>query len=344
MIRRFLDALVPVVVAGAFLVIAWPGLVHLEQTPGVAQLASFRVAAAGAGVALLAMCLVTAAGSRRSRRMAITLALVCALFVAVQAIVVTDRGTSGSPPTGDRGAGEVTVLSWNTLGGAPGAEAVADLARQNAADVVTLPETTREFGDQVAALLAEQGTAMQVFTVAFDEISKARSTTLLVSDRLGDYRLDDSRGSTGQLPSVTAVPTSGNGPSLVAVHAVAPVSSEFDTWRDDLGWAAGTCRGDTIMAGDFNSTIDHWTHLVQERGAVLGTCGDAAQQHDSAAVGTWPTTLPPLLGTPIDHVLATGQWAATSFVVLTEIDTAGSDHRPVVATLSRTTAPGQAGP
>ena len=53
---------------------------------------------------------------------------------------------------------------------------------------------------------------------------------------------------------------------------------------------------------------------------------------------TWPTDVPPLLGAPIDHVMATEQWLPTGFRVVTELDDAGSDHRAVVAQLSRTGA------
>ncbi|MDM4764241.1 endonuclease/exonuclease/phosphatase family protein [Galbitalea sp. SE-J8] len=340
MIRRLLDAIVPVVLAAALLVVAWPGVVHLERAPVVAQVASFRAAAAAAGVALLVLALLVVALRRRSRRLAASVALVCAAFVGLQAIVVTDRGTGGDPaarhgdgPAATAGDGDLTVLSWNTLGGAPGAQAVADLVETERADVVTLPETTEEFGAEVAGLLAARGTTMQVLSTAFDHVSKARSTTLLVGADLGEYRLDDAAGSTGQLPSVVAGPAAGGGPTLVAVHAVAPVPSELATWRSDLDWAAATCRGDTIMAGDFNSTLDHWTHEPHGAGAGLGSCRDAAQRRDAAAVGTWPTWAPALVGTPIDHVLATPQWTPVAFRVITTLDGAGSDHRPIVATL-----------
>jgi endonuclease/exonuclease/phosphatase (EEP) superfamily protein YafD len=53
----------------------------------------------------------------------------------------------------------------------------------------------------------------------------------------------------------------------------------------------------------------------------------------TAAVGTWPTLLPPLLGAPIDPVLATPAWQPIGFRVIESADGAGSDHRPVVAQL-----------
>jgi endonuclease/exonuclease/phosphatase (EEP) superfamily protein YafD len=47
-------------------------------------------------------------------------------------------------------------------------------------------------------------------------------------------------------------------------------------------------------------------------------------------VGTWSTSLPPLIGTPIDHIMATANWTPTGSVVLGSLDGSGSDHRPLV--------------
>jgi endonuclease/exonuclease/phosphatase (EEP) superfamily protein YafD len=44
--------------------------------------------------------------------------------------------------------------------------------------------------------------------------------------------------------------------------------------------------------------------------------------------------VPQVLGSPIDHVLATPDWRVEAFRVLDGYDDAGSDHRPIVATLS----------
>jgi endonuclease/exonuclease/phosphatase family metal-dependent hydrolase len=90
------------------------------------------------------------------------------------------------------------------------------------------------------------------------------------------------------------------------------------------------------MAGDFNSTLDHYAGLTAKsaRGdGDLGACHDGARAEKSAAVGTWPTSLPTSLGAPIDHVMASDEWAFTGFRVIGTEDGAGSDHRPVVAQL-----------
>ena len=55
---------------------------------------------------------------------------------------------------------------------------------------------------------------------------------------------------------------------------------------------------------------------------------------DNAAVGTWPTMLPALIGAPIDHVLATPNWRVSGMRVIASHDGYGSDHRPILVQLS----------
>jgi endonuclease/exonuclease/phosphatase family metal-dependent hydrolase len=176
---------------------------------------------------------------------------------------------------------------------------------------------------------------MFVYTVAYDQISKARSTTLLISSTLGEYDVDESAKTTAVLPSVVATPRDGTGPTIIAMHALAPLPPMLAGWRADLEWAARACSGDNvILAGDFNATLDHFSGIGHIPGATLGNCADAALATDNAAVGTWPTALPALLSAPIDHVMATANWRVTGMRVIESHDTYGSDHRPVLAQLT----------
>nr|MDQ2698046.1 endonuclease/exonuclease/phosphatase family protein [Actinomycetota bacterium] len=219
-------------------------------------------------------------------------------------------------------------------GDAPGAEAIAALALEVDADVVALPETSHDAGEAVQALLAASDRPMQLIDRQADQISKARSTVLLISTALGEYVRDDTVGSTPTLPSVVAVPVDGTGPTFIGAHPVAPVPGEMQNWRDGLDWLADRCAdtdADVVVAGDLNSTLDHWAGLGSDAG--LAACDDVARAVGAAAIGTWPTLLPPLLGAPIDHVLATPAWQPIGFRVIESHDGAGSDHRPVVAQL-----------
>jgi endonuclease/exonuclease/phosphatase (EEP) superfamily protein YafD len=336
MFHRILAAIFIVAIAAALVVAAWPQLFSLEQTAGIAQVVSLRgLAAAVAFVAVLGLTLISLL-SVRMHRFTASLAIVALAFCALNLVVLATRGF-GSLGFETKAEGDITVLSWNTLGDAPGARTIAELALLNDADVVALPETTRELGFEIAQLMADGDRPMWVHTLAYDEVSKSRSTTILISVDLGEYTVDESTRTTSTLPSLVAVPQNGQGPTLVAVHAVAPITGEMANWRSDLEWIAQECRtSNVILAGDFNSTLDHYAALADGSDFALGSCTDAASATDNAAIGTWPTQLPSILGAPIDHIMTSNDWSVTGMRVIESHDGYGSDHRPILATLSST--------
>ena len=342
MFPRLLRALLLVGAAAFLLVCTWPQAFGLHNSWVVAHLVSFRaIAVIGAVVGLVLLGLL-----RFIRPLRPTLGMamvVLALFGVANVGILASRGftASAAQVSTEAGVSSVTVLSWNTLGDVPGAAVIADLAVAQNADVVTLPETTEETGILIAEGMREAGRPMWVHALAFDRVSKARSTTVLISPDLGDYVVSSAAGSgppgnTNVLPTVVAEPTDGSGPTIVAVHAVSPIQYEMSNWRSDLDWLATQCQGDSvIMAGDFNSTLDHMAGRAGGgTGAVLGNCGDAALSAGAASVGTWPTSIPALLGSPIDHVMVTPNWQVATLRVIETLDDAGSDHRPIVATLT----------
>jgi endonuclease/exonuclease/phosphatase (EEP) superfamily protein YafD len=337
MLVRLLAWVVVLGSLAAAAVLVWPQAFGLQDQWVAAHVVALRGAGAVAAL-LVAVLFGLLALSRRARRFAVAMVVVLALFAAGNVAVLVARGLGGSD--GAAAEASVTVLSWNTLGEVPDASTVAALALERGADVVVLPETTEPFGEQVALAMREGGRPMWVHWQAFDDIAKARSTTLLVSSELGGYRVvtPDWPGppdNTNTVPSLVAVPVDGEGPTIVAVHAVAPVRWEIRNWRSDLDWIAEQCPGgDVIMAGDFNATLDHFAGRGVD-GGDLGACRDAAREAGAAGLGTWPTDVPPLLGSPIDHVLASAAWRVEAFRVLDALDGSGSDHRPVVATLVR---------
>ncbi|MET0976740.1 MAG: endonuclease/exonuclease/phosphatase family protein [Leifsonia sp.] len=348
MSRRLLVSLVALVAAIGAIVLAWPQLVGLQDQIVFAQLVAFRavlaLSAIGIAVVLALLLLV-----RPLRPLAAALGVVVVLFAAANVAILAGRGLAGSgadpasatASTEQTTTGEtVTVLSWNTLGGQPGADVVADLALEHGADIVSLPETTDAFATEVAELMRAGGSPMWAYGLSFSEIYEARSTALLISPDLGDYTLQSAGGTgppgnTNVSPTVVAAPISGEGPTIVAVHAVSPLRGEMGNWRSDLDWLAQQCDGGSvIMAGDFNATIDHMAGRGTD-GGQLGECADAALQEGAAAIGTWPSSTPALLGAPIDHVMATADWTPSAFEVITSLDDLGSDHRPIVTTLTR---------
>jgi endonuclease/exonuclease/phosphatase (EEP) superfamily protein YafD len=332
MFRRILSAAALIALALALLLAGWPQLMGLERQPLVAQLVSLRGLAVLVAAGLVILFILFSLLYPRSRRFTGGVAVLLLAFSAVTVAVLATRGF-GDPGMPTKAGSDITILSWNTLGDSPGAEAIATLALEVDADVVVLPETSAETADIVAAILVEAGHPMTPMHLSLDEISKARTTSLLISDELGVYHRDDSAGTTDTLPSLIARPADGSGPTIVAAHPVAPVPGEMAAWRSGLQWLADRCADtDVILAGDLNSTLDHYTGLGTE-GGDLGRCHDAARATGNAAVGTWPTAFPPLLGAPIDHVMATADWKVVGFRVIGSHDGDGSDHRPVVALL-----------
>ena len=321
-------------------VLLWPQGFGLQNQWIAAHVVALRGAAAvvaGATAVVFALLALV----EPARRFALAMTAVLLAFSIGNAGILAVRGFGGS---GDGAAAatadSLTMLSWNTLGEVPDAATIAGLALDEEADVIVLPETTEPLGEEIAIAMRDGGRPMWVHTQFFDQVAKARSTTILISPELGDYQVVNEPWpgppeNTNTLPSVVAEPVDGDGPRIVAVHAVAPIRWELRNWRSDLDWLAEQCAGENVvMAGDFNATLDHFAGRGVD-GGDLGRCSDAAAQARSAAVGTWPTRVPALLGSPIDHVLATPGWRVQAFRVIEGLDDAGSDHRPIVATLAR---------
>ncbi|MCU1446079.1 endonuclease/exonuclease/phosphatase family protein [Cryobacterium sp.] len=352
MLTALARIVVVLVGAATLAVLAWPQFFGLQNAGVVAHAVSLRGLAVVVAAVLLVVLAVVLVLARPMRGTTALLMVLLLAFGAVNIGILLHRGVGSDAAASSEttaapadAAASITVLSWNTLGDAPAAEAIAALAVAEDADVLTLPETTEETGVRIAEALRAAGRPMWVHTVSFDLISKARSTTLLISPDLGDYTVTSAAGSgppgnTNVLPTVVAVPVDGAGPTIIAVHAVAPIRWEMANWRSDLDYLAGQCStertgsGGVIMAGDFNATLDHFAGRATEPGAVLGDCRDAAATTGSGGLGTWPAAAPSLLGSPIDHVLATADWHIERMRVIDTQDDAGSDHRPIAATLT----------
>lgn len=331
MVRRLILTVLVLAVLAAAALLTWPQSVGLQRQTGVAQLLAFRIGMAAGAVVLGFLCFVLAAFIRPLRALLAWSALIAVVFAGVNVAIPVTRGFDGRVASVP--AGGLTVLEWNTKGDAPGADEIAAVALGANADIVSLPDTSLAAATKAAAKLTAKGRPMQAYNVAFDQVVKAHSTSLLVSTALGAYRLVTGVGGTTMVPSGVFVPVSGSGPTIVAAHAVSPVPSQMSAWRQGLDWLAAHCAGaNTIMAGDFNANVDHLAGLGQHGG--VGACADAATQTRAAANGSWPTGLPAVVGTQIDHVMFGSAWRAASFKVIGSEDGAGSDHRPVVAVLA----------
>ena len=336
MIRKVLAAILVAIAAVILLVAVWPELFGLQSAPVIAQVVSLRGVDIAIALALAVVFAALAIAWRGGRRFLGTLVSLLLVFTLVSVLILSARGFGGGTVTA-KPAADVTVLSWNTEGGKPGPSAIAALALSEHADVIALPETTSLTGNAIERIMAAAGHPMWVYWAAHGNVYESHATTLLISAALGKYTVDTSVGDTSVLSSIIARPNDGTGPTIVAVHAVSPKPDEMRNWRADLGFLARQCTGaNLIMAGDFNSTTDELSGLSTKPGADFGQCSDAGLAAHAGAIGSWPTSVPALLGAQIDHVMYTPAWKVAAMTVIQTEDAAGSDHRPIVATLAPT--------
>jgi endonuclease/exonuclease/phosphatase (EEP) superfamily protein YafD len=184
MIRRALGAATLLALTGGLLALVWPQLFTLQRTTPLAQAVSLRGAAIVLGLVAAVLCTVLALLIRPGRRFLAMVAVLLLACTGVEGTVLTTRGFSGTGLETESAA-TLTVLSWNTLGDAPGAKGITDLVLDTRPDIVALPETTKDTALQVAAAAQAAGLPLVAHTVAYDQVSKARSTSLLISADLG---------------------------------------------------------------------------------------------------------------------------------------------------------------
>lgn len=332
--RRALGVFTVLVWLIALAVVTFPEFFRVVRIAPFAQIIAFRgvLVAALAVVAVLSIALLLV---RSLRGWAAAILAITLIAAAANTAVLVQRGL-GTDILPAKTETAVRVLTWNTAGAATSPDEIARLAVAMAADIVSLPETTIETGEQVAIAMRELGHPMWAHHTDYGGWD-ASSTTLLITPALGDYSViassQDGSSNTSTVPSAVAMPISGDGPIVVAAHAVAPRIEAMDAWRADLQWLADQCAAENvILAGDMNATIDHFDGLGVD-GGMLGRCTDAAAQSGNGAVGTWSTQWPALLGTPIDHVMVTPAWEVSGSLVLGSLDGSGSDHRPLVVQL-----------
>lgn len=335
MLRRTITTVILFALAILLIITAWPVFFSLQRSSGVAQLVAFRGPTILVAIIVAFLVTLIALSRRGFDGHAKVFVALLVLFAVANAGILFTRGF-GDTTFAARGKSDLTVMAWNTLGGKPGAQVISDLAVRSNADIISLPETSKTTADAVATLMTAAGHPMTAHSIELNKPFIARSTSVLISTALGSYTIDTKMGSTRPLPTVILRPAVPTSPVIVAVHAIAP-SSVADTvkWESDLNWLNGICTSNNVvMAGDFNATVDHLLDIGAQAGSVLGNCKDAGLDSKNAAVGSWPTSLPALLGTPIDHVMYTNNWRVSGMQIVQNLDTAGSDHRPIIVQLA----------
>ncbi len=197
--------------------------------------------------------------------------------------------------------GEITVVSFNAQDSLTDA-GLAELADAHDPDLLVLPEA------RVAQ--APEGYAL----VQSPETPGVAPTALLVHERLGPVTEVTAPDVTWGGVAVELL----DGTVLAGVHASPPVPGHMVQWRRDLGvigeWVRDHDR--VILAGDFNATLRH------------GPMAALDLVHGDRCGGTWPASVPPVLASPIDHVLVSPDVGAGQC----RTERVGtSDHRAVIA-------------
>jgi endonuclease/exonuclease/phosphatase family metal-dependent hydrolase len=249
---------------------------------------------------------------------------------ALAALAATALGLMVQPrkvprPQPAAGGGVLRVLSANMYFGEGDAEVIVALVREAGADVLCLQELT---ADAVTRLRQAGLDELMPHTLLELRGSKPASNGSGIYSRfpLGE--------GPAVPPSMMAQPTAllelpdGDEVELMCVHPCAPGVRRWGgptRWHAELKALPPPGKLPRVLAGDFNSTLDHAVF----RGVLRLGYADAAQQTGNALVPTWQWPgkndgKRALL--PLDHVLVSPGCAVRAFSVHA---VPGSDHRAV---------------
>ena len=267
-------------------------------------------AAAGAWLAALLL---------RGRGARVTAATAGAVLTAV----VAPRAMPRRQPTANGLV--LRILTANLLAGRAAEADVVGLVRRTRADVLLAQELTED----AVTRLKRAGLG----DVLPNEITDVRGNSARGSGIYARYPLSEGPV---MAPTTVAQPTarldlpSGQSAHLVCVHLRPPAppwSRHAAGWRREMAWLPPPGAPVTILAGDFNGTVDH----AQFRRLLRLGYLDAAGQTGRGLVPTWgpePRGRPALLS--IDHILVDRRCAVRAVAVH---KLPGSDHRAVCAEL-----------
>jgi endonuclease/exonuclease/phosphatase family metal-dependent hydrolase len=308
------------VAVAPFVLWALARVIGLDGFTPASQLMAFTPYVVAASVIPLALTLLT-----RQWWVAGVAALACAAL----GLCVLPRAF-GSASTMD--GVPVTVMSVNMLEGGADAEAIVKVVREQHVDVLTV----QEFTPSARQRLTAAGLTTLLPYDGSHPVGETRGSGLYSRYPLTGIGADLNAGGFYQARGIVQVP--GAPPVAVeSVHPLAPAEPAFvPLWKQDLrdqkpAQTAGTPQ---ILAGDFNSTLDH-----SELGRLIATgYRDAAASVGKGLTPTWPYYGSQSLVTPkitLDHVLVDSRIGVEDFNAFTIPE---SDHRAIVTRLTLPTA------
>jgi endonuclease/exonuclease/phosphatase (EEP) superfamily protein YafD len=307
---RLIGALVWTCV-GAWAAFALVRLFGLERGFPLVPLLAFTPWIAAASVIPVAL----AAALRRWRALAVALAT-----VALLGALVLPRAFGGATHA-DGGAGAtLRVLAANVEFGEARGDQLVALGRKLEIDALVVTELTQKF----AAVLRRAGVDELLPHSVLSPEPNARGTGIYSRLRPSQRAVEHLPGGFA-LPHAQLEPVGAQSVTLFGIHTVPP--TESDAWPDDLeAVPSPSPTTPTILAGDFNATLDH----AEFRELLDRGYADAAETLGDGLKPTWPTNrrFPPLFA--IDHVLADERIGIRAF---SAHDLDGTDHRAVFAEL-----------
>lgn len=220
------------------------------------------------------------------------------------------------------------VLTANLLAGRAAAEPLVDLAARTQADVLFV----QELGEKAMHGLAKAGIGDQLPHLISDVGTKEERGNGIYAKY--SMKMCGPMQPTSSVQPIVALAFPPMPVRLVSVHMFTPKqprSPGMSRWRDDLAVLAalpvpnGPADPPSIVAGDFNSTLDH----AGFRKLVQGRLVDAARETGRGLTPTWsPRPSWPVGLLAIDHILVDRRCAVqhTSVHRLP-----GTDHRALFA-------------
>ncbi len=307
------------------LVLSVPQWFGLNTVFGFAQLISFRgfLAIGFASIAIISLIFSFTLHNNNAEWLFRIIAIIAVLATITNVTILGVRGITPKPLSENSEPYTITVLAWNIEKSQVPADTIASLIEQYKPDLVSLPEANLKLGTQVVDLLATKGISMQLFPM---QGSGKDYTMVMVNKDFGQYQLESQISYTGLATIVvTPVDASSKKPTFLGVHTMSPGTFDhMKYWYNDIGWIRDQCKTypNAILAGDFNQNLDHWN-------GVFDGCTDLGTATGQAGIGTWPTNLPPVLGTQIDHILVTTPNVTVEGFSVLNVE-APTDHRPVI--------------
>lgn len=263
--------------------------------------------------ALAVLAALALAALRRPWPAALTAIAAVALVAVVLPRAIADTDEEGRP---------FRVMTANMMLGEADAKALVSFVRDHEVDALAVQELTSSLARELHAAGLDEELPHSALGPA--PLSAGGGVwTRHPAERI--RRAPDSLA--GPLPAVSVRAPGGGRIAFYSVHPPPPTGPpETDEWESDLATIPEAGEGDpvTVIAGDFNATLDH--DALRE--VIGGGYRDAA---DAAGVGlkpTWPSgrRFPPQV--TIDHVLVDERAGIAGADVL---ELPGSDHRAVVA-------------